>query len=147
MSYLASLIFAIALCASYVLGYTPLYVSVIYIVLSLVTFLAYARDKSAAQNGAWRVPERTLHLLALAGGWPGAMLAQRTFRHKTRKDSFRIGFWTTVLANGGALAWLHTSGGAVYLNTLTFQLEDLVLKEMESGIPRTILLNLLGFHA
>lgn len=70
-----------------------------YVVLSLVSFFVYAFDKSAAQRGARRVPERSLHLLAVAGGWPGALLAQRMLRHKTRKVPFRRVFWGTVLLN------------------------------------------------
>ncbi len=68
------------------------------LLLSIVAFLAYRSDKRRAQAGDARVPESTLHLLALAGGWPGAFLAQRTFRHKTSKASFQLVFWVTVLA-------------------------------------------------
>jgi uncharacterized membrane protein YsdA (DUF1294 family) len=80
----------------------------VYVVLSVVTFVAYGLDKSAAEKGRWRTPERTLHLLSLAGGWPGALAAQGVFRHKTRKQPFRTIFWATVMANGVALAWLLT---------------------------------------
>ena len=71
---------------------------------SLVTYGAYWRDKAAAQNGGWRIREDTLHLFALVGGWPGALVASQMFRHKTRKLSFRLVFWGTVLVNGAALA-------------------------------------------
>jgi len=77
-----------------------------YVALSLVTFMAYAFDKSAAVAGRWRTPEKTLHLLALAGGWPGALAAQQLLRHKTRKQSFVAVFWVTVLLNVAAfVAW------------------------------------------
>ncbi|WP_443082025.1 DUF1294 domain-containing protein [Synechococcus sp. BA-132 BA5] len=49
-------------------------VLVVYIGLSFLTFLVYAVDKSAAINGRWRTPEKTLHLLSVGGGWPGALL-------------------------------------------------------------------------
>ena len=68
-------------------------VLVVYIGLSLLTFLAYAVDKSAAINGRWRTPEKTLHLLSVAGGWPGALLAQQLLRHKCSKPSFVAVFW------------------------------------------------------
>ena len=56
-----------------------------YGLVSLVTFIAYAIDKSAAQANRWRTRESTLHLLAMLGGWPGALLAQHALRHKSRK--------------------------------------------------------------
>jgi uncharacterized membrane protein YsdA (DUF1294 family) len=77
-----------------------------YVVLSIITFVAYGLDKSAAERGRWRTPESTLHLLSLAGGWPGALVGQRVFRHKTRKQPFRTIFWVTVAANITAIAWL-----------------------------------------
>jgi uncharacterized membrane protein YsdA (DUF1294 family)/cold shock CspA family protein len=81
-------------------------VLVVYIGLSLLAFLVYADDKSAAINGRWRTPEKTLHLLGLAGGWPGALLAQQLLRHKCSKPSFVAVFWFTVATNvAGFFAW------------------------------------------
>ena len=71
----------------------------LYMALSLATFIVYAGDKRAARLGQWRVAENTLHGLALAGGWPGALLAQHLLRHKTSKPDFRRLFWLTVAAN------------------------------------------------
>ena len=68
-------------------------------VMSFVTFLAYGRDKGQAATGGRRIPERTLHLMAFLGGWPGAILGQRQFRHKTQKISFRSVFWLTVMGH------------------------------------------------
>lgn len=73
--------------------------------MSCVTFIAYAFDKSAAIKGRQRTPEQTLHLLELLGGWPGALIAQNLFRHKSRKASFQIAFWAIVLLNCAALSW------------------------------------------
>lgn len=72
--------------------------------LSVVTGLLYGWDKFCATRGARRVPEVTLHLLALFGGWPGAWLAQRMFRHKTAKPAFRAVFWLTVIIHVAAMA-------------------------------------------
>ena len=66
-------------------------------VMSVVCFAAYGVDKRRAVNGSRRVPEQTLHILALLGGWPGALLGQRQFRHKTKKLSFLIVFWCVVV--------------------------------------------------
>ena len=72
---------------------------------SLATFVVYGIDKAAAQRSWRRVPEAHLHLLSLLGGWPGALIAQQLFRHKTRKQPFRTVFFLTVLANVGAVVW------------------------------------------
>ena len=71
----------------------------LYAGFSLVVFLAYAFDKWAAVKGRRRVSEKTLHLMAVFGGWPGALLARWLFRHKTSKRGFVALFWMTVLAN------------------------------------------------
>ena len=68
---------------------------------SILSFVEYWRDKRAAIAGRRRVRESTLHLLDLVGGWPGGLLAQRLFRHKSRKRSFQTVFWVTVVANVG----------------------------------------------
>ena len=64
---------------------------------SVVAFVAYSRDKSAAQRGTRRTPEFVLHVLGALGGWPGAFVAQRLLRHKTRKLVFQILFWLTAV--------------------------------------------------
>ncbi len=88
------------------LGRIRLLLIVAYAVLSVILFAMYGADKAAAQQGRWRTPEATLHAVAIVGGWPGALLAQPVFRHKTRKQPFRTIFWLTVVANCAALAWL-----------------------------------------
>ena len=93
----------------------PQHVFIAYVLISVVTFIAYALDKSAAQSGRWRTSEQALHLFALLGGWPGAIIAQQTLRHKSRKTSFRVVFWITVLMNCAGLIWLHTSEGRTVL--------------------------------
>lgn len=82
-----------------VLWKPPLWVAAVYVAVSLFTFGAYAADKSAAERGGWRTPESTLHALSLAGGWPGALLAQQFQRHKSTKVEFRSTFWGTVVVN------------------------------------------------
>lgn len=99
-------------------GRLPVAIVATYGIASTVAFLVYARDKTAAQRGQWRTRERSLHLLGLAGGWPGALLAQRMLRHKSSKKSFRVAFWGTVFVNCGVLAWLLTDNGTNFLNQL-----------------------------
>ena len=64
---------------------------------SLVTYAVYRHDKARAEARGWRVPEATLHVLELIGGWPGAFLAQRRLRHKIAKRSYQAVFWAIVL--------------------------------------------------
>jgi uncharacterized membrane protein YsdA (DUF1294 family)/cold shock CspA family protein len=66
---------------------------------SIFTYGCYSRDKTAAQNAGKRMPESMLHLMSLVGGWPGALIAQVLLRHKTRKPSFLVGYWLTVIVN------------------------------------------------
>jgi len=89
----------------------PVEVFYLYVAASIITFSAYARDKSAARNEGWRTSENTLHTLALVGGWPGAMIAQQTLRHKSKKTEFRMVFWVTVVLNCGVYVWLFTPDG------------------------------------
>jgi uncharacterized membrane protein YsdA (DUF1294 family) len=87
-------------------------IALVYVVASIIAFMAYALDKSAAKQGRWRISESTLHLMGLACGWPGALLAQQLLRHKTTKSSFVSAFWATVLLNSaGFYAW-HTPWAA-----------------------------------
>lgn len=80
------------------------WVLVAYFCASLVSFLQYWWDKSSAQAGRWRTPESSLHLVELFGGWPGALVAQQCFRHKTRKPSFQLLVWLIIAAH--QLVWI-----------------------------------------
>jgi uncharacterized membrane protein YsdA (DUF1294 family) len=57
-----------------------------------------------------------LHFVGLIGGWPGALLAQGMFRHKSKKMEFQSVFWVTVVFNCAGLAWLLATGKAAVLN-------------------------------
>ncbi|MHB9145499.1 MAG: DUF1294 domain-containing protein [Symbiobacteriia bacterium] len=74
-------------------------------IANVVAFAVMGLDKRFAQNGGRRVPERTLWILALIGGAPGAWAGMRLFHHKTRHDSFRLGF--PLLALVEAVAYLY----------------------------------------
>lgn len=90
--------------------FVPLYAGA-----SFVAWLIYAWDKSRAEMRGRRVAEDTLHLLALIGGWPGALVAQRQFRHKTRKRSFRVVFWITVVINLALLGLTAVKGDVPFI--------------------------------
>lgn len=96
--------------AAAVSGLLPTLLIAAYFALSALSYLMYRSDKIAAQGDAQRTPEASLHLADLLGGWPGALIAQQQFRHKTVKRSFQITFWATVVLNLAAVFWLHKSG-------------------------------------
>ena len=73
------------------------------ICINAVTFLAYGVDKRAAVRHNWRIPEADLHTLEFLGGWVGAFIAQKFFRHKNRKRSYQLMFWLMLLLQGAAV--------------------------------------------
>jgi uncharacterized membrane protein YsdA (DUF1294 family)/cold shock CspA family protein len=105
-------LFIVSICGFVFVGKLSLAVLVFYLVASVAAFIAYACDKSAAKNQQWRIPESTLHILSLLCGWPGALVAQKLLRHKSKKLPFRIIFWATVTLNCGALGWFLSSPGS-----------------------------------
>lgn len=106
MPYLVLALFALLYLAASLLWPIPPLLAGVYGVMSITCFAAYAIDKRAARTQAWRTPEKTLWLLGLLCGWPGAVLAQQWLRHKTSKASFQRVFWSTVALNLAGFAWL-----------------------------------------
>lgn len=108
--------FLIVLVIGAELGYWPVLVACVYILMSTITILVYKWDKRlaihAATEDSTRVSERSLHILALLCGWPGALLGQQWFRHKSKKNSFIAMLWLTIIINTSVLAcyyyWLYS---------------------------------------
>ena len=79
----------------------------------VVAFLLYGFDKASSKAGAGRVPEMLLHLIALAGGFIGALLGMLVFRHKTSFKRHPL-FVPLIILGGVAWAfliyWLMTRG-------------------------------------
>jgi len=73
-----------------------------YLMMSIICYVAYSRDKKSARAKQRRTPERTLHIYEFLGGWPGGFIAQRMLRHKNRKFSYQFSFWL--------IAALHMAG-------------------------------------
>ena len=69
-----------------------LYFIIYLIIINLIAFIAMYLDKRKARYGKWRIPEQSLFILALIGGSIGAIVGMYTFRHKTKKFRFSIGF-------------------------------------------------------
>jgi uncharacterized membrane protein YsdA (DUF1294 family) len=98
--------FAICYASMALIRGVPAWANVLYAGASALCFVFYAIDKAAARAGRDRIPESMLLSLGLVGGWPGAIVAQQVFRHKTIKRAFRIRFWITVVANAGLFVWV-----------------------------------------
>ncbi|ABI76903.1 cold shock DNA-binding membrane protein [Hyphomonas neptunium ATCC 15444] len=85
---------------------------IVYGVASIACFIGYGLDKRAATHKQWRVSETILLMVGLVGGWPGAILAQEFFRHKTKKPAFRTLFWMSVAINMAAFVQIAAFTGA-----------------------------------
>src|SRR5699024_4540268 len=79
-------------------------IPITYIVTSLITLKLYRSDKHSALLDEWRVPESTLHLFELFGGWIGGFFAQKIWRHKSSKGSYQFVFWVIVTLH--LLVWI-----------------------------------------
>ena len=75
------------------------------VLFSVFAFCAMGLDKSKAGRGKRRIAELTLHMFELLGGWPGSLLGQRTFHHKTRKITYQVVFWGIVCVHLVLIAW------------------------------------------
>jgi uncharacterized membrane protein YsdA (DUF1294 family) len=83
--------------------------------VNAITLIAYAHDKRRSIRGGRRIRETRLHLLELLGGWPGAYLASKLFRHKTQKSRFRIvrlmmTLLNILLVSSAVYGWYHWAG-------------------------------------
>ncbi|WP_367346382.1 DUF1294 domain-containing protein [Stenotrophomonas bentonitica] len=104
-----ALLFLAGIGIAALLGRVPVLIGAIYVGLSGVTYWVYALDKVSAQRGLGRTSEKTLHMLEVFGGWPGALIAQARLRHKNRKVSFQVTFWIGVVLNLAALWWVFAN--------------------------------------
>ena len=87
---------------------TFLWIFLIYLISSIITFILYANDKTAAGKDKRRVPEALLHFSEALGGWPGGMIARPVLRHKTnwqKKLAFKIINWLIIFAHLGFWVW------------------------------------------
>jgi uncharacterized membrane protein YsdA (DUF1294 family) len=103
--------FALAYALVALIRGVPWWIDAMYAGASVVCFAVYGIDKFAARGGRDRVPEAMLLWLGVVGGWPGAVVAQQAFRHKTVKRRFRVLFWLTVVVNVVVLAWATLASG------------------------------------
>ncbi len=77
-----------------------------FLAINFTVGLTYLVDKViAGNNKSTRVPEIVLHMLALLGGSPMALISQKLFRHKVSKKSFIVVYWLIVLVQVGIVSW------------------------------------------
>ncbi|WP_167494648.1 MULTISPECIES: DUF1294 domain-containing protein [Vibrio] len=93
----------------------PAIMLLFYVLASAVTYSVYAFDKEAVRHQTLGVNSGILHLLSLAGGWPGALFAQCVFNHRYQDKWFASVFWLTVVFNFLAFVWTFTDVGNGYL--------------------------------
>lgn len=78
--------------------------------ISVITFFVYGIDKYKAKQQQWRIPEKTLIMLAIIGGSIGALAAMRIFRHKTLHTKFRLGIPCILIIQVVCLYYLQQQG-------------------------------------
>ncbi|WNC70768.1 DUF1294 domain-containing protein [Thalassotalea psychrophila] len=117
--YLAYL-YILAIGGLVLIEYVSLHFLTGYVLLSIVTIIVYGWDKRAAQLNRWRTSEQSLQLLALIGGWPGAIWAQQKFRHKSKKRSFRIQLWLMIVLNISTFAWFFVPPVSNFIGSLIY---------------------------
>lgn len=119
MAVILAVVFFASMGALSASGALPAAVLLAYGTASGVLFIIYGIDKSRAQRQERRVPESYLQLIAVLCGWPGGLLAQQIFRHKTRKYSFLLAFWLAAIVNVLVLAGFSTSLAQGFINLIS----------------------------
>ncbi|MCF4010506.1 DUF1294 domain-containing protein [Rheinheimera sp. UJ63] len=106
---------------SLLFGTLPYILPILYIEVSIFTYWLYQADKNAAiARQSQRLPEESLQMFSLIGGWPGALFAQKKLAHKRSKPLFQREFWLIVLANCILLLWLLSTPGQQLLSRVAF---------------------------
>ena len=86
-----------------------LYFIIYLIVINLIGIFIMYIDKRRAMYGRWRIPEKTLIIIALLGGSIGCMVGMKLFRHKTQKIKFVLGYPTILIAETVIIIYFLTT--------------------------------------
>jgi uncharacterized membrane protein YsdA (DUF1294 family) len=73
---------------------------------NIITFVLFGIDKAQSKVGGWRVPEVSLHLLALSGGFAGGWTGRSIFHHKTKKGIFIFVLSVSTVIHLVLVLWL-----------------------------------------
>ena len=87
--------------------FTPPPVAIWLLLANVLTLVIYGADKMAARKAWRRVPESTLLVFGVVGGWPGAIVGQQLFRHKTQKQPFKTWFIVSVIVSVSAMVAVY----------------------------------------
>lgn len=109
--------FLIAIAALVLMGKLHQAFAWLYFSTSAAAFIAYGIDKSAAKKNRNRISEDSLLIWGIIGGWPGALIGQQVFRHKTIKTSFQISFWISVIINCAVLVFVASPSVREFINS------------------------------
>lgn len=117
--YFRYLFFALLL-LSLLAGSFAFTVPLFYLEASLFTYWLYQMDKQLACSGQKsRLPEESLQMFSLIGGWPGALVAQKRLHHKVHKTPFQREFRIVIYGNSCFLLWLLSESGSNFLQKVT----------------------------
>lgn len=89
----------------YISKYSIIVILIYLVVMNIIGFASMGIDKSKAKRGAWRIPEKTLFLIAILGGSIGSILGMKQFRHKTKHKTFTIGMPTILLVQAAIILY------------------------------------------
>lgn len=76
-------------------------------IVNIIGFFAMGIDKVKAKVKAWRIPEKTLLMIAVLGGAVGIWLGMEIFRHKTKHLHFKYGVPLILVIE--IVAWFYLS--------------------------------------
>ncbi|HAB61996.1 MAG TPA: DUF1294 domain-containing protein [Lachnospiraceae bacterium] len=89
----------------YISKYSILAILIYLVVMNIIGFTIMGIDKSRAKRGAWRIPEKTLFLIAILGGSIGSILGMKQFRHKTKHKTFTIGMPAILIVQAAIILY------------------------------------------
>lgn len=126
---LIAALFLIVVIAATVLFKLPLTLLALVAAANVLSVAIYWYDKRQAKNNGYRISEKMLLSFSALGGWPASLYAQKTFRHKTQKQSFQMKFLLSILLNIvgiGLLCYSAIGGSEITLDMLMNELSRLL---------------------
>lgn len=98
----------------YISKYSTLAILIYLVILNIIGFTIMGIDKSRAKRGAWRIPEKTLFLIAILGGSIGSILGMKQFRHKTKHKTFTIGMPAILIVQAAIILYCTVRSFAIW---------------------------------